>query len=328
MAPSLFKAVEPREDVLEGTLSEAIFAASLDEVVAGSASAVYGDPKTFFAGTHPSAGLKTLLDEALGRVGGGKPDAPSVIRLETNLGGGKTHNLIALYHAARGELPADRVKEFMTAKLYPKQPVDQLAVFVGTAAGAVEFPEVDSTAARTLWGHLALQLGGKDLYSYVADADQALTAPGTDALKQVLDGGSSLILIDELARYLETASGVKVGERPGTSSNCATGHDRGRRSPVTAPAGRSGCMRCVRTRAGPAPAGGRALDLVAAGKSVAEVARLLEVSDQSIYTSAAAGADRPRRAAGAELGRARRAPCGPRKDSCARDRAGRAPSRR
>lgn len=31
MAPSLFKAVEPREDVLEGTLSEAIFAASLEE---------------------------------------------------------------------------------------------------------------------------------------------------------------------------------------------------------------------------------------------------------------------------------------------------------
>jgi transposase len=28
----------------------------------------------------------------------------------------------------------------------------------------------------------------------------------------------------------------------------------------------------------------RALDLVAAGKTVAEVARLLEVSDQSIYT--------------------------------------------
>ena len=38
----------------------------------------------------------------------------------------------------------------------------------------------------------------------------------------------------------------------------------------------------------------RALDLVAAGKPVAEVARLLEVSDQSIYMLAAAGADRPR----------------------------------
>jgi hypothetical protein len=33
MAPSLFTAVEPREDVREGTLSEAIFAASLDDVV-------------------------------------------------------------------------------------------------------------------------------------------------------------------------------------------------------------------------------------------------------------------------------------------------------
>jgi transposase len=34
----------------------------------------------------------------------------------------------------------------------------------------------------------------------------------------------------------------------------------------------------------PAEFGRRALDLVAAGKTVAEVARLLEVSDQSIYT--------------------------------------------
>jgi predicted AAA+ superfamily ATPase len=165
MAPSLFSAVEPRQDVLEGTLSEAIFAASLDEVVAGTAPPVYDDSKTFFAGTHPSAGLKTLLDEALGRVGGGKPDAPSVIRLETNLGGGKTHNLIALYHAARGDLPAERVKEFMTAKLYLKRPVDQLAVFVGTSAGGVEFPEVEDSTARTLWGYVALQLGGKDAYS-------------------------------------------------------------------------------------------------------------------------------------------------------------------
>ena len=36
----------------------------------------------------------------------------------------------------------------------------------------------------------------------------------------------------------------------------------------------------------------RALDLVAAGKTVAEVARLLEVSDQSMLQLAAAGADR------------------------------------
>ena len=72
----------------------------------------------------------------------------------------------------------------------------------------------------------------------------------------------------------------------------------------------------------------RALDLVAAGKTVAEVARLLEVSDQSIYTLAAAGADRPGRAAGAELGGARGAAGGAAADPGARDRAGGAPSRR
>src|SRR4051794_27387261 len=92
--PTIFSAVKPRRDVLDGILSDAIFAASLDEVVAGTAPAVYGDSTTFFTGTHPSAGLRTLLDEVLGRLGGGKTDAPSVIRLETNLGGGKTHNLI------------------------------------------------------------------------------------------------------------------------------------------------------------------------------------------------------------------------------------------
>ena len=66
----------------------------------------------------------------------------------------------------------------------------------------------------------------------------------------------------------------------------------------------------------------RALDLVAAGKPVAEVARLLEVSDQSIYTLAAAGADRPWRAAGVELGRAGGAAGGAAADPGARDRAG------
>ena len=109
-----------------------------------------------------------------------------MIRLETNLGGGKTHNLIALYHAARGDLPAERIKEFMTAKLYPTQPVDQLAVFVGTSAGAAAFPEVEDTAARTLWCYLALQLGSKDMYS---DGDRRNSPPSIIETPQPLSVG-------------------------------------------------------------------------------------------------------------------------------------------
>jgi predicted AAA+ superfamily ATPase len=61
-----------------------------DDVVTGTAPAVYGDLDLFFAATHPSEGLRDLLVTALGPLTGIRPDAPPVIRLETNLGGGKT----------------------------------------------------------------------------------------------------------------------------------------------------------------------------------------------------------------------------------------------
>jgi predicted AAA+ superfamily ATPase len=42
--------------------------------------------------------------------------------------------------------------------------------------------------------------------------DEALTAPGSDALKRLLGNKPSLILVDEIARYYAVARGVKVGE--------------------------------------------------------------------------------------------------------------------
>jgi len=208
----LFDVVAPRDDVLAGELTDAVFAASLDEVVAGTAPDAYGRPDVFFAATYPSAGLRSLLEEALGRVGGGRRAAAPVIRIETNLGGGKTHNLIALWHAARGDLDRMRAMEFMDPGLLPDAPVPQLAVFVGTAAGATSFPAVDGVAPNTVWGYLALQLGGRAAYERVRADDEALTAPGADALKQILGDRPSLILIDEIARYLAVAEGRPVAK--------------------------------------------------------------------------------------------------------------------
>ncbi len=207
---TLFEVVHPRVDVLGGELTEARFAAGLEEVIAGTAPQTYADPMTFFASTYPSAGLRSLLNEALGRLGGAKPDGASVIRLETNLGGGKTHNLIALYHAARGHLERDGAEEFMDRDLLPSQPVAQVGAFVGTSAGATTFPEVDGIAASTLWGYLALQIGGQDAYDHVRADDQGLTAPGAAALRRVLGNQPTLILIDEIARYYSTARGKAV----------------------------------------------------------------------------------------------------------------------
>jgi hypothetical protein len=212
MAPDLYQAVEPRRDVLEGTLSDAVFAASLDEVVAGTAPYAYGVPSTFFAATYPSAGLRSLLAEALGRLSGKRPDAAPVIRVETNLGGGKTHNLIALYHAARGELDPMRALEFTDPSLLPDDPVDQLGVFVGTAVGATSFPGSHGIVPNTPWGHLALEIGGAEGYELLRSDDEALTAPGSHALSELIGDRPTLVLIDEIARYLAVARGREVGQ--------------------------------------------------------------------------------------------------------------------
>lgn len=209
---NLFEVVAPRHDVLEGELTEARFAASLEEVVAGTAPEAYGSPDIFFASTYPSGGLKALLNEALGRITGGRPDAASVIRLETNLGGGKTHNLVALYHVARGGLRPDQAGELMDPGLLPKTSLPNVGVFVGTSSGASSFPAVEGVTAKTIWGYLALQLGGPAGYAVVRTDDESLTAPGSDALKRLLVDTPALILIDEIARYYAVAKGVTVGQ--------------------------------------------------------------------------------------------------------------------
>jgi hypothetical protein len=205
----LYSACQPRQDVLAGELSESIFAASLDEVISGTAPAAYGEPDGFFAATHPSHGLRELLLQSLGRVTGARPAAPPIIRLETNLGGGKTHNLIALWHAARGGLPGLHKTAFVAdSDVVPDEPVAALAAFVGTSAGADSFPAVDDVSAPNLWEYLARQLGGEQGVALV----RGHTAPGAAKLKELLGDRPTLILVDELARYLATAAGHAVGD--------------------------------------------------------------------------------------------------------------------
>lgn len=212
---TLLTAITPRRDVLAGELTESRFAAGLEDVVAGTAADTYGDPRVFYAQTYPSEGLRILLNEALGRLFGTRPDAASVLRLETNFGGGKTHNLIALFHAARGYVDAAMVPSFISADVLAARssgPTPTVAVFVGTTAGATAFPAVDGIRARTPWGYLALQIGGVAAYEIVVNDDEALSAPGSDQLKQVFGDKPVLILIDEIARYLSAAGARSVGD--------------------------------------------------------------------------------------------------------------------
>ena len=106
--------------VLSGELKEDIFAALLKDVLDGKAEDVYQDPARFFDNTYPTEGLRLLLQEALGRLTGLHPANSPIIRLETSFGGGKTHNLIALYHATNGCATPAMVGEMLDPVLLPE----------------------------------------------------------------------------------------------------------------------------------------------------------------------------------------------------------------
>ena len=211
---SLYETCEPRAEVLQGELREELFAARLKDVLDGSADPVYQDPAVFFDNTYPTEGLRTLLREALGRLTGRDPTANAVIRLETPFGGGKTHNLIALYHAARGSQAAATL---VAPDLIPPPGAVRIAGIVGSEldpTGGLLHSEVTT---YTLWGELAYQLGGVAGYRLVEESDrQTKAAPGTGLLDQLVRDQPTLVLIDEIARYLRAADAVPTSTGRGT----------------------------------------------------------------------------------------------------------------
>src|SRR5439155_3731082 len=83
-----------------------IFTASLSQVLdfyRGKKTVIhnlYTDAKQFFTqATYPTDGLRRVLYEVFGRLAGDNA-MPSIHRLETGFGGGKTHTLIASTHLA------------------------------------------------------------------------------------------------------------------------------------------------------------------------------------------------------------------------------------
>jgi predicted AAA+ superfamily ATPase len=78
---TIFETCVPRDEVLKSHLKEKSFRPSLNEMYDHQAEDVYQDPDIFFSHTYVTDGLKTLANEALGRLTGSSP----VIRLETSI---------------------------------------------------------------------------------------------------------------------------------------------------------------------------------------------------------------------------------------------------
>lgn len=213
--PAWYNSIMPQYDIRNGQLDESVFAANIEEVATGTAPEVYQNLVSFFDRTYVTDGMRELIRRVVQALNG-KESQNRVISLQTGFGGGKTHSLISLYHvvkdsrtfrdlaAARAILDPEDMPQFDNARV---------AVFTQNTVSVVDGHQVeDGIITHTLWGELAWQLGGREGYERVRNADVQMIAPTAQDIKPVIEGASpALILIDELADYCSKASGKVVG---------------------------------------------------------------------------------------------------------------------
>ena len=127
--------------------------------------------------------MQSLIRDVLQTLRG-EPGANSVVHLQTNFGGGKTHAELALYHLITSPEEALAVPQAAVAAL----PCADLY------AGGREVEGKDGASPihiRTLWGEIAYRpgaVGGQrsavELYQLIRDSDQQQLAPGVAQLLQ------------------------------------------------------------------------------------------------------------------------------------------------
>ena len=153
------------------------------------------DPAGFFAENHVTEGMKTLLAEGFRRLEG--KSAQGVFKLTQAMGGGKTHNLLAL-------------------GLLAKRPEHRAGVMGGFYAPdpdlgpvrVVAFSGRESDAPLGIWGAIAGQLGRKEQFN---DYYAPLAAPGQTAWVNLLRGEPLVIMLDELPPYFVNAASKSIG---------------------------------------------------------------------------------------------------------------------
>ena len=191
---NVLEACVPRNSIVQGTFNPEVFTAAIRPVVeyyksgTSSIDELYTDAIRFFRdATYPTEGLKQTVSSVFRRISGDNT-APSIYRAETGFGGGKTHMLIACTHiAARGTELREVTKDILDSQYLPDP---GSVVIVGVAGDEISVTRTkgERLVPHTLWGEIAYQVGGEDLYRQVREQAEAPAAPGEAFLAKVLGG--------------------------------------------------------------------------------------------------------------------------------------------
>ncbi|WP_026223744.1 DUF499 domain-containing protein [Methylosarcina fibrata] len=186
---NLSNACKPRQSVFDRSRRDVVL--NIDDLLKDRIN-----PGRFFDENFITSGMQTLLDKVFERLEGHSNQA-STFLLSQAMGGGKTHNMIAL-------------------GLLAKNPVLRSKILGNNGRGSrlgtvrvIGFDGRESDAAFGIWGELAEQLGKKEVFR---DLYSPLSAPGTTAWIKLLKGEPTIIFLDELPPYLSNAKAKEIGE--------------------------------------------------------------------------------------------------------------------
>ncbi len=198
-----FDIIPPHEDIRSGQFDEAVFAADLGDVAAGTAAPDYNDPYLFFKKTYLTEGLRHLLlrvNQKLVQGQGG-----SVVEIQTPFGGGKTHSLVAIYHTLKH---GDAIRELLPPGMDLPRP--RMSVIAGNHWNPLEGTTTEGLTRHTFWGEIAYQIGGREGYEAFRRNDEARVSPGKADLRAFLEAHQPCILLfDEILEYVNRAGDVR-----------------------------------------------------------------------------------------------------------------------
>ncbi len=184
---TLYELCKPRESVFDESKRDDTLDLSnlLDNSI---------DGEEFFKETYITDGMELLFDTAFKRFEG--KAASGLVKLTQAMGGGKTHNMLAL-----GLLAKDKsLRKTVLNGKYSKFDEDINVVAYTGRETYLEFG---------IWGEIASQLGKKDVFNTFYSP---LTAPGQTAWINLLKSDKpTLILLDELPPYLNNARTMPIG---------------------------------------------------------------------------------------------------------------------
>ena len=198
----------PRDDVLQGELDDAIFAASFDKLIRREGPAIYREPVQFFRNTHPTAALSKLCRDVFQRLAS-TDECGAVLRLSTGFGGGKTHALMTLWHLAQNI--ADPT---LGTELLPPagRPAGVSVVGIDAeGAGYPVFARHGDQEARSLAAELAFKFGGASNLNALGETNSAAASPDAATVDAMLPPEPTLVLLDELVIYMAKLTDQEVG---------------------------------------------------------------------------------------------------------------------